>query len=419
MGFDVNEGFLIGPRRNPLWNDQVPAGLVRPPRSHRQENGRLMELFPPSRTLFPEVVSSIKPTDEVIMTPVGKNGQESQNQIRPYRPGVNVLPDSKDEFPKLLYLDQNKWIDLGRAHYGHKKGEPFRNALTAVRKAVGAGRIVVPFSGVNILEMDADHDPGRRERLARFMVDLSCNRTILPFMPVQTWEIRNALHTFFGRPEPISVRASIVREGLGNAFAIQPRISGLPPEIEAAVFQNSNSAEMSIQHLVASGNDREGTDQFRAEEASILGFQEKVRASAAEITPEQRWVAEVSEHLCKGDIGTALMEVLQEIRIPLQAFFDRFRTAAEFKQFVISIYTLEVRLSLTLARDQDRMRPINQNDTRDLIWLSVALPYSNLVVSEKYWGHMVRSHGLDTKYGTTIITDLRELPARLSEIGCL
>ena len=53
--------------------------------------------------------------------------------------GENVLPESRDDFPKLLYLDQNKWIDLSNAHYRHSKGEPFKEALAGVRKAVDAG----------------------------------------------------------------------------------------------------------------------------------------------------------------------------------------------------------------------------------------------------------------------------------------
>jgi hypothetical protein len=35
-----------------------------------------------------------------------------------------MLPASKDDFPKCLYLDQNKWIDLARAHYARPDGRP-------------------------------------------------------------------------------------------------------------------------------------------------------------------------------------------------------------------------------------------------------------------------------------------------------
>ena len=100
-----------------------------------------------------------------------------------------MLPESKDGFPELLWLDQDKWIDLAKAHYGRAGGEAFRNALAAVRKAVDAGALIVPFSLVTIVEMQGDPHAERRERFTRFMTDLSRNRTILPFMPVRSWEV--------------------------------------------------------------------------------------------------------------------------------------------------------------------------------------------------------------------------------------
>jgi hypothetical protein len=51
--------------------------------------------------------------------------------------------------------------------------------------------------------------------------------------------------------------------------------------------------------------------------------------------------------------------------------------------------------------------------------MSVAVPYSNIVVSERYWGKKVQTTGLAAKYDTLLITDLQELPSHLSAMGCL
>ena len=88
------------------------------------------------------------------------------------------LPASKDEFPKLLCLDLNKWVDLGRAHYGRTDGEPFQDALASVRQAVDAGKLVVPITAENAVEATNGKDDGRRRRLAEFMVGLSKNHSI-------------------------------------------------------------------------------------------------------------------------------------------------------------------------------------------------------------------------------------------------
>ena len=54
---------------------------------------------------------------------------------------------------------------------------------------------------------------------------------------------------------------------------------------------------------------------------------------------------------------------------------------------------------------------MEHNDIRDLDWLSVAVPYSNVVVSEQYWGKKVQATGLADTYNTILITDLQELPS--------
>ena len=89
-----------------------------------------------------------------------------------------MLPLCKDAFPKCLYLDQNMWINLATAYYGLSKGKPHVDALEAVRTAVSSGKLLVPFSQVNALEAMIHRDAARRERLAKFIVELSCNISI-------------------------------------------------------------------------------------------------------------------------------------------------------------------------------------------------------------------------------------------------
>src|SRR4051794_6702716 len=104
-----------------------------------------------------------------------------------------MLPTSKAEHPKCVYLDQNKWIDLARAHYGREDGRRFVATLERVRTAVESGRLLLPMSGVHIMETVAPEDAGRRQRLAEFMVGLSRNRTISTHMIISKIEIRQAV----------------------------------------------------------------------------------------------------------------------------------------------------------------------------------------------------------------------------------
>jgi hypothetical protein len=86
--------------------------------------------------------------------------------------------DSKLEglFPKVLCLDQNKWIDLARAHYTVDGDGRFVDALAGVRSAVERGRLVVPIFPSNAAEIAEPSDLDHRKRIATFMVELAGNR---------------------------------------------------------------------------------------------------------------------------------------------------------------------------------------------------------------------------------------------------
>lgn len=87
-------------------------------------------------------------------------------------------------------------------------------------------------------------------------------------------------------------------------------------------------------------------------------------------------------------------------------------------QFIALIPNFDVFITLRIDRERDRDRKVDHNDIRDLDWLSVAVPYSNIVVSEKYWGGKIKAAGLTAKYDTALLTKLQDLPAQLSAMGC-
>ena len=287
-----------------------------------------------------------------------------------------MLSISKYEFPKLLSLDQNKWIDLSRAHYNHSNGKDFQYALDAVRVAVKNRKLVVPFSEVHMVETEGGSNAERRERLLRFVVDLSGNLSISPFMTVRAWEIRNAVFAMFGQNVPGDIRRSIVRYGSANALALKLTISGLPKHSQIdknALFEIIESAENTLEYYLKRGYDREASEQFRADELGTLAHQELVRLrSASEITSKQRLLHELIDHIHRGEVGIAIQAALNEFDMSLSKFYDSFPSATEFVNFFSEIPCLDVMLKLTLARDQDLIRPIHRNDARDFHWLQVA-----------------------------------------------
>ncbi len=53
------------------------------------------------------------------------------------------------------------------------------------------------------------------------------------------------------------------------------------------------------------------------------------------------------------------------------------------------------------------------NDVRDLNALSIAIPYSDIVVCEKHFGNLALQSNLDAVFDTTILTNLDDLPSEV------
>jgi len=70
---------------------------------------------------------------------------------------------------------------------------------------------------------------------------------------------------------------------------------------------------------------------------------------------------------------------------------------------------MDIWINLHVLRDSDKGKAVHRNDTNDMAFLSIAVPYCDIIVTEKYWAHQLISNGYDKKYNTTILTDLTEL----------
>jgi hypothetical protein len=331
-----------------------------------------------------------------------------------------MLPESKDNFPKFLYLDQNKWIDLARAYYGKQEGEPIREALAAVQAAVDSGKLVVPFSLVNVIETTASKDQTRRNRLAEFLVLLSHGNAVLPFTVTIGWEMTNALRSLLHRGKPIHVRYSLISPGIDHALGRRPRVEAPTLAMESAIMSEILSPRATLDALRRLGDNQEWKEQKDDLENGAVAMFERIRAWATStLTPSQQRIYMLAELLTKGQEGRAFKAALKNADVTRAEFRALFASAGDQDRFMERVPALDVHLTLATERDQNPDQQIKRTDMRDLAWLAVALPYGNLVVCEKNWAHFVRACRLHERYGTTVITNARELPQRLVELGCV
>src|SRR5258707_1102026 len=104
---------------------------------------------------------------------------------------------------KVVYLDQNHWIELSRAAHGRPSRSHAMTALEAFRKAQASRTACFPLSLAHYIETLKQQAPERRARLASFMLNLSGGVTVAPPHVVLRHEIEVALERLFpGRVVP-------------------------------------------------------------------------------------------------------------------------------------------------------------------------------------------------------------------------
>ena len=78
-------------------------------------------------------------------------------------------------------------------------------------------------------------------------------------------------------------------------------------------------------------------------------------------------------------------------------------------EFFRNTPSLDVEIELVVRRNVSWTKDIDENDLADIAVLSIAIPYCDIVVTEKSWKDFIVRSGLDKKYNTVVINGVKEL----------
>jgi dienelactone hydrolase len=315
--------------------------------------------------------------------------------------------------PRSIYLDQNKWVDLGRAYHGRPNGAKFAKALATAERAVEAEAAFFPLSVTHYEETGMVTDFGRRDRLAEVMEALSHFTTIASQLRVVPVELERALHRRLGRP---AKPGELVLYGFGAAHAFDdeglayrpPR--ELPPEIQEQFVAVARAAGLDVvleRALLRSlGLDAATRTAARAADQQFLNS----RATAQGVLKSHG--AASGSALRDGVFGMVLAEIweplvkaLSEARITLDDFFAN----VSLGDFVLDLPSRRVIAELQRVQHAGGA-PFKRGDLNDLGFLAVAVAYCDVVITENQWAHVIRQAKLDQLFDTVVTDDVTELP---------
>lgn len=275
-------------------------------------------------------------------------------------------------------LDSNIWIGLAQA--------PGGRAASELERRVTSGEIDITLPLTVYLEAVAtERDDWRRDVVAsirRFWR----GTTLLPFAAAWKEELRAAL---------AGTQAEVFGRGLEHITGVD--IASLA-DVPATAADDVRRAFNDPDTLLNLANNKASQDFFmpyRSLESDWV-----VRMNAKKASREAEGIA--GEHAVR--------------RAVAGAFFDDHYTKAlatalpkiavtrpiESLEQMLTLPTLSVYVEMETRRSIDDGKP-SPNDVRDIMFMAVAVPHCDVVVTEKRWGGFVANRAkLDARFGTVV-----------------
>jgi hypothetical protein len=341
---------------------------------------------------------------------------------------------SPPEGVRLVYLDLNHWIGLAKAAVGHRDGARHREALEAVREAKRFGSCAFPLSAEHYMEMSGIADPRQRFDVAAVMEELSEFASLVSRTVIMRLEVEAALDSVAcPRPEPYAA-VPVLCQGVLQAFgkrgglrfrdesgedvtdAVRRAWRGGPEQfdpwqadaerqLDRSVLRGPTDAE--ARELRAVGWDpttaRRGANQRAAQE----------REQADRLAAEPRWRRGrlrdvVSARYMALEINEMLADALAARHLDLE---DVLPDPESARRFVDSMPSADVCVSLMAAAHRNPQTKWSGNDMFDIDALSVAVPYCDVVVTERHARHALKVAGAPDRSRTALMATLAELEA--------
>lgn len=308
---------------------------------------------------------------------------------------------------KILYLDQNAWVSLARGAWDKTSYPQDHVRLVKMVEALQQQRFIVPLSFPNIYETGKINDPVRRANMARIQVTISgglvfrgrrriLDQTLAAYL-AEKFEIVRA------SPESHWFLSDLWFEAVAD---YSPEVLGSVLSDAVLEHMRSDPARALFDYLTASDEEvrREGVRRFSAGSANLVAGIEARRAMVASESLALRkrayaarlFIDELDFILATGrrlgldwndvrDIGPSLVR-----SIPSD----------------VPILATETELAVRL---EDQIRPITENDLRDMSAFAAVLPLADIVIAEKTFVNLAIQARLGKTYGTRILASIDEL----------
>ncbi|EON34005.1 hypothetical protein GTC6_03475 [Gordonia terrae C-6] len=314
-----------------------------------------------------------------------------------------------------VYLDQSKWIDLTKCRVGKPDGARYTEVLDLARAAVGRGQVSFVLSCAHYFETQRRGTGRSRRELGETMAELSKFHAIAPVQKIVPAEIREYL-----TGEPLQSQLDLFGVGFKHAFDTSfDLVAGfkltsedsLPPAVRTEI--KSRIREEVEKAILAAPEDAPKAARKMLEAAS------QIHASSQTFADEQANLSRaVVDQQLRGQLeDVAVMTEAADIFVPLRSEcarigidpVDVISSKQAIYDLVQGLPSRWVMSQLRRVRLRNPQQPWTRNDLNDLSFMSIAVPYCDVVVTERQWARHINQLDLAHKHNTKIYRDLTDL----------
>lgn len=323
--------------------------------------------------------------------------------------------------PTTIYLDQNKWIRLLQQREGKISSPEIDQILRLVTTTAKNGNAIFPISQSHLIETATVGDPDRRERLFKFLLEISNGWTLAVFNIVGHEEVTSYFKQFNG--ENTNPQSYVLGRGLPFLIGgdnwylsytgeepVETEITSEMSEKIGEVISEKGAFELGWKECIEILRDRDyeedlvnNLEEIREQHQAKFSSNEK-RQRATTINYYMEYIAPLLVYLCIDNGRNP-----HDLPVDFGSYLSDGDEAKDTVEFLQEFPANYVFTTLTFTRDIQKHRNIDENDLHDIMALSVAIPYCDVVVTENFWTHEAKRNNLDSLYDTRVVSDLSKL----------
>lgn len=311
---------------------------------------------------------------------------------------------------RVVYLDQKCWIDIARKYYG-ESSEQEKKLIQKIFVASQECRAIFPLSIPHLEETMRISNKQRRNRLAFLMAKISRGYAFQPYLNLNIRnEVQNIVLKKLGLPT-LDIRNYVLKQGISHLLGAKAELrrrkdakSELPEEIKKKLLDLLESPE-AIEFALKQKTPK-SMDKGREE---IVITMENIRKDLLRFKDNDLRKRVFLARNIYAMVLPELAKISYECKLPKDFFIKEKPNRRDIYEFLDNIPSALCLFTLIYQRDQQLQRPIKTNDINDIWFLTLALPYSDIVVTEKMWASIARRTHLDRKCNVIVLSSISEL----------